>query len=77
MNVILSKNKVTYADRETIGTADFEKVPVNPFTTTDFAVWPAMAFYKDKLYCLAQGGIVAADGKTSGSGLYLRTGVLK
>ncbi|MBQ7171711.1 MAG: exo-alpha-sialidase [Clostridia bacterium] len=77
MNVLISKNKVTYADRDTIGTADFEKVLVNPFTTTDFAVWPSMAFYRDKLYCFAQGGTVGADGKSASNGLYLRIGILK
>ncbi len=76
MNVIVSKNKVTYADRDSIGPDAFDKVPVNPFTTTDYAIWPAMTYYRGKLYCFAQGGTVSPDGKITGSGLYMRTGTL-
>lgn len=80
MNVIISKSSVTFADRDSIKQADFERVFFNPIQTQEsqsFSIWPAMFVHKGKLYCTADLGYNTSATARTTKGIYLRIGEIK
>ncbi len=80
MNVIVSKNPVTHADKDDIKQADFERIFFNPIETdaeNSYAIWPAMHVHKGKLYCSADLGVCTSATGRSSKGIQLRIGIIK
>ncbi len=78
MNVLISRRPLGFADAESVSPEDFSAAEP-PFRSPErYAIWPAMAFSRGKLHCLAQCGGTAPDGAVLPSdGLFLRSGTLK
>lgn len=80
MNVIISKNPVTYTDKDSIKQANFERVYFNPIQTQEsnsFSIWPAMFVHNNKLYCTADLGYSTSKTARTTKGIYLRIGNIK
>ena len=80
MNVIISNKPISYADRDTISQADFDRVSENPIQTYEehsYAIWPAMHVHKGKLYCSADLGVCTSPTGRALKGIHLRIGTIK
>ncbi len=80
MNVIISNEKITYSDHDSIGTKSFKKVFYNPFPSTvknAFSIWSSMLVRDGKLWCVTQYGYNKSSNATVNNGLYIRIGSIK
>lgn len=75
MRVIISKDAVSYKDRDAISEKSFDMVFPNPILYVNYScsVWPALYVANGKLYCMAQ---VIVNGTVGNLGIYLRSAIL-